>query len=123
MGYYAEVENSIVKRVISAPSAEWCSENLGGEWVQTSYNTRGGIHYDQNNNPDDGYALHKNYAGVGFNFDGVGFYAPQPFSSWTLNSETYFWEAPVPRPETIQGSGKDWIWNEETLSWQEVDLI
>lgn len=111
MAHYAQVENGIVKQVIVADGPDWCEKNLGGEWVQTSYNTFGGVHKDGK------IALHKNYAGIGYHFDGIGFYAPQPFPSWSLNDDTYLWEAPVPVPT----DGKPYTWNEETTSWVEIE--
>lgn len=112
MAHFAELKNGVVQRVVVADNKEWCEINLGGEWVQTSYNTHGGVH-SQGKSP-----LHKNYAGIGFHFDGVGFYAPQPHPSWTLNQETYFWEAPTPMPI----DGKDYIWSEEDLEWVEIPV-
>jgi hypothetical protein len=109
MAHYAKVENGIVTQVIVADSVVWCEETLGGEWVQTSYNTLGGVHAHGK------LPLHKNYAGIGYHFDGVGFYQAQPYSSWTLNKESYLWEAPTPRPET-----GFYNWDEETLSWVEI---
>jgi hypothetical protein len=113
MAHFAEVVDGIVERVIVADSKEWCEANLGGTWVQTSYNTHGGV-----NNRVGGEALHKNYAGIGHTWDGTGFAAPQPYASWTLNAETYLWEAPTPMPT----DGKHYFWNEEDLAWEEVIL-
>jgi hypothetical protein len=110
MGHFAKVENGIVTQVIVAEGVDWCEQNLGGEWVQTSFNTSGGVHAHQK------LPIHKNYAGVGHNFDGVGFYAPKPFDSWTLNQETYLWEAPTPYPT----DGKLYQWVEADLNWQEI---
>ena len=109
MGHYAKVEGGIVTQVIVADGPDWCEKNLGGEWVQTSYNTQGGVHAHGK------FPIHKNYAGIGYTFDGVGFHAPQPYLSWTLNQQSYLWEAPTPRPET-----GFYDWNEETLSWVEI---
>ena len=111
MAHFAEVIDGVVERVIVADTKEWCETNLGGTWVQTSYNTYGNQH------KLGGEALHKNYAGVGYTFDGVGFAAPQPFASWTLNSDTYLWEPPTPKPANGLYS-----WNEENLAWEEVNL-
>jgi hypothetical protein len=110
MGHYAKVEDGIVTQVIVADGPDWCEQNLGGEWVQTSYNTAGGVHSGGK------FPIHKNYAGVGYTFDGVGFAAPQPFMSWTLNQTTYLWEAPTPMPT----DGKPYDWDEDTLSWIEM---
>jgi hypothetical protein len=113
MAHFAKVEDGVVTQVIVADSVVWCEENLGGEWVQTSYNTFGGVHKNGK------IPLHKNYAGIGYNFDGVGFYAPQPFPSWALNKESYLWEAPTPMPT----DGKTYFWDEPTLSWKEVPAL
>jgi hypothetical protein len=110
MGHYAKVEDGVVTQVIVADGVDWCEKNLGGEWVQTSYNTSGGVHSGGK------FPIHKNYAGVGYTFDGVGFAAPQPYASWTMNTATYLWEAPTPKPE----DGKFYSWNEEELAWEEV---
>ena len=113
MSHYAKVEDGIVTNVIVADSKEWCETNLGGTWVQTSYNTHGGV-----NSREGGEAIHKNYAGLGYTFDGVGFAAPQPYPSWTKNEETYLWEAPTPMPV----DDKIYRWDEETTSWVELPL-
>lgn len=113
MAHFAEIDaDNTVLRVIVADTKEWCENNLGGTWVQTSYNTLGGEH------KLGGTPLHKNYAGIGFKWDGTGFFAPQPFPSWTLNSDTYLWESPVPYPT----DGKLYTWNEADQKWDEVTL-
>ena len=88
-------------------------------WKQTSYNTRGGKHYDQENNEDDGTPLRKNYAGVGFTYDSSrdAFIPPQTHTRWTLNESTCMWEAPVAYPD----DGKDYIWNEVITNWTEIE--
>jgi hypothetical protein len=113
MAHFAKVVDGIVEQVIVADTAEWCKANLGGDWVQTSYNTHGGV-----NSRAGGEALHKNYAGIGYTFDGVGFAAPQPYASWTLNKDTYVWEAPVAYPT----DGKPYTWNEADQEWVEVTV-
>jgi hypothetical protein len=110
MGHYAKVENGIVTQVIVAEGPDWCETNLGGEWVQTSYNTHGGVHANGK------FPIHKNYAGIGYTFDGTGFAAPQPYASWTLNSATYLWEAPTAKPD----DGKFYDWNEADQEWVEI---
>jgi len=113
MSHFAKVVDGIVEQVIVADTAEWCETSLGGTWIQTSYNTYGGV-----NNREGGEALHKNYAGIGYTFDGVGFAAPQPYASWTLNAETYLWTAPTPMPT----DGKLYSWNEADLEWVEIPV-
>ena len=110
MAHFAKVVDGVVEQVIVADTAQWCEANLGGTWVQTSYNTHGGVH------TLGGTPLHKNYAGIGYTFDGTGFAAPQPYPSWTKNTDSYLWEAPTPMPT----DDKMYQWDEPTLSWVEV---
>ena len=124
MAHFAEVdENNIVKREIVAEQ-DFINSGAVGEssnWVQTSYNTRGGIHYAPNSNePDDGIALRKNYAGVGFTYDSDrdAFYASQPYPSWTLNEDSCQWDSPVPYPD----DDKIYTWNEENQDWDLIEI-
>ena len=112
MAHFAEVIDGVVARVIVADTKEWCKSNLGGTWVQTSYNTYGGVH------SLGGTPLHKNFAGIGYTWDGTGFAVPQPFDSWTLDNDSYLWQAPSPRPT----DGKFYSWNEEDLEWVEIPV-
>lgn len=121
MAHFAKVQEGIVTQVIVAEPEFFNTfvDSSPGEWIQTSYNTRGGVHYASNSNdPDGGEALRKNYAGVGFTYDKDrdAFIPPQPFASWTLNEDTCLWDAPVPYPS----DGQIYTWNEDTTSW---DLI
>jgi hypothetical protein len=86
------------------------SARTGDRYVQTSYNTRGGVH------TLGGTPLRKNYAGIGYLYDAQAdvFYAPQPYPSWTLDAD-WQWQPPVPYP----GDGM-WTWDEDTLTWVEV---
>ena len=120
MSHFAHVQNGIVDNVIVAEQDFINSGAVGpaNEWVQTSYNTRGNVHYGQDGQPDGGVALRGNYAGVGYTYDAQNdvFYAPQPFPSWTLNHSTWLWEPPVPYPT----DGKLYTWDEATQNWVEV---
>jgi len=91
-----------------------------GAWLQTSYNTRGNVHYGADGQPDGGVALRGNYAGVGYSYDAQNdvFVPPQPYPSWVLSPLTILWEAPVAMP----ADGKPYAWNEATQSWDEVVL-
>ena len=89
-------------------------------WIQTSYNTRGGVHYKpESNEPssDQSKALRKNYAGIGYTYDRErdAFISPKPYESWLLNDDMCLWEAPVPYPN----DGKSYYWDEDTQSWIE----
>ena len=101
MAHYAKVKNGIVETVIVAESEffETFIDDSPGEWLQTSYNTRGGVHYDPATgepSEDQSKALRKNYATPSGNYsrEADAFYHPQPGADWTLNTTTYLWEAP-----------------------------
>ena len=119
MAHFAKVENGKVVQVIVAEQDFIDSGVVGHGWVQTSYNTKGNVHYGQDGQPDGGIALRGNYAGIGYTYDEANdvFYAPQPFPSWILNNQTWLWEAPVPYPN----DGKLYRWDEDTTSWIEVE--
>lgn len=116
MAHFAKIEHGIVTQVIVAEQ-DFINSGVVGDpafWIQTSYNTRGGVHYaPDTNTPDGGIALNMNYAGIGYTWNGIGFAAPQPYPSWTLNQSTYLWESPVPYPT----DGNTYAWDESTQSW------
>ena len=123
MAHYAKVENGIVTQVIVAEQdfIDLIS-NENDLWVQTSYNTRGGIHYKPNTNDpseDQSKALRKNFAGVGFTYDTTrdAFIPLKLYNSWVLNEETCLWEPPIKLPVS---SGKYYVWNEEKINWEEI---
>ena len=114
MAHYAKVENTLVTQVIVAEPEFFDTfvDSSPGEWIQTSYNTSGGVH------SDGGTPLRKNYAEVGFTYDSVrdAFIAPQPYASWILNEDTCIYEAPVPYPT----DDLMYTWDEDTTSWVET---
>ena len=124
MAHFAHITNGIVNNVIVADQ-EFINSGLVGdasEWVQTSYNTRGGVHYVPDSNTpseDQSKALRANYAGIGYTYDQVNdvFYAPQPYPSWTISAPAWQWQAPVPYPST----GGPYTWDEATQSWVAID--
>lgn len=121
MAHFAKVQNGIVTQVIVAEPEffETFVDTSPGEWIQTSYNTRGGAHYtDGQPSEDQTKALRKNYAGIGFTYDCErdAFIPPKPFASWLLNEETCLWEAPVAFPD----DGKVYQWDEATTAWVEI---
>ena len=83
---------------------EFCTQLLGGRWVQTSYSGK----------------FRKNFAGCGYLYDvdKDAFVPPKPFNSWTLNEEAGQWEAPIPYPT----DGKYYVWDETLLNWREVPM-
>ena len=121
MAHFAKVcDGKVVQVIVAEPEFfDTFVDSSPGEWIQTSYNTRGGVHYGQDGNPDGGVALRGNYAGIGFTYDRTNdvFYAPSPFPSWTLNTNTWSWDPPVPMPTE---EGKMYRWNEATQTWDVV---
>jgi hypothetical protein len=117
MAHFAKVENGTVTQVIVAEQDFIDSGAVGdpASWLQTSYNTRGGVHYGQNGEPDGSAGLRKNYAGIGYTYDTGrdAFIPPKPFDSWVLNESTCLWEAPVEMPH----DGQRYTWDEPTTSW------
>jgi hypothetical protein len=115
MAHFAQIENGTVTQVIvvsnnellvdgievESKGVEFCQSLFGGIWVQTSYNNN----------------IRKQYAGIGFTYDADAdeFVAPQPFPSWSLDSNND-WQAPAPMPT----DGKDYYWDEATTTWIEV---
>ena len=114
MAHFAKVQNGIVTQVIVAEPEFFQTfvDTSPGEWIQTSYNTYGGVH------KLGGTPLRKNYAGIGFTYDKTkdAFIPPKPYPSWTLNEETCLWNSPIPYPE----DGEMYTWNEQTQTW---DLV
>jgi hypothetical protein len=93
-------------------------------WKKTSYNTRGGKYYNQDGSEgDQTNALRGNYAGIGYTYDEDNdiFIAKRPFASWSLNTTTASWEAPVAMPSTETNGVKDqYSWDETTQSWNKI---
>jgi len=120
MAHFAELdENNVVKRVIVVGNADtsdangvekehigaaFCERLLGGVWKQTSYNGN----------------MRKRYAGIGFTYNAEldAFVAPKPYASWILNNTTADWDPPVAMPS----DGKQYRWDEPTVSWVEVEV-
>jgi hypothetical protein len=115
MAHFAQVdENNIVTRVLVIEQ-DVVNTGLFGEpssFVQTSYNTQGGVHLL------GGTPLRKNYAGIGYTYDSGrdAFIPPKPFNSWVLNESTCLWDSPVAMPT----DGKQYSWDENTTTWVEV---
>jgi len=122
MSHFAKVKSRKVLEVIVTEQdfINSLPKETGVKWVQTSYNTRGGVHYKPNSNELSGEdGLRKNFAGVGYTYDTGrdAFYAPKPFTSWTLNEETCLWEPPTPMPD----DDKLYQWDESAKEWIEIE--
>ena len=116
MAHFAKVVDGTVTQVIVAEPEffETFVDSSPGQWIQTSYNTHGGVH------ANGGTPLRKNYAGIGYTYDAVrdAFIPPKPYASWILNDTTCLWDAPVAYPT----DGKAYRWDEEAGNWVEVVL-
>ena len=121
MAHFAELdENNIVLQVVVVADLDTRDENNDENeavgihflrnifgpttnWKQTSYN----------------HNMRKQFAGVGFTYDETNdvFIRPQPYESWSLNSETFDWDPPTPYPD----DGEVYNRNEETESWDKEE--
>lgn len=114
MSHFAKVENGVVTQVIVIEQDVLNTGNWGdpASWIQTSYNTSGGVHLQ------GGTPLRKNFAGIGYTYDAGrdAFIPPKAYASWVLNETTCLWEAPTPMPVE---AGKSFVWDEPTTSWIE----
>ena len=110
MAHYAMLDdNNVVVQVIVGienDERDW-EDYYGGK--RTSYNTQGGVH------SGGGTPFRKNYAGIGYIYDSVrdAFYEPQPYPSWTLNTDSCVWEPPTEMPD----DDNMYRWDEDTTSW------
>ena len=117
MSHFAKVTDGKVTQVIVAEKEFFDTyvDSTPGEWIQTSYNTQGGIH------KLGGTPLRGNYAGIGYTYDRTNdvFYPAQPYASWVLDNTTWTWKAPVAMPT----DDKKYTWDEATTSWVESPAL
>ena len=123
MAHYAKVVNGIVEKVIVAEAEFFDTfvDDTPGKWIQTSYNTRGGIHYEPNSDTpssDQSKALRKNFAGTNWIYDEDKdmFSPPQPYPSWIIDDSSGFWKAPTDVPDDVN----KYEWNESLKSWIQI---
>ena len=109
MSHWAELDDdNVVVRILvgdnNDPNGDecyqWLIDNLGGRWIQTSYNNN----------------FRVRYAGIGYFYDETkdAFIPPKSFESWVFDDVSCDWVAPLPRPQ--EGL---WQWDEETVAWVE----
>ena len=120
MSHFALIDaNNTVVEVIVAEQDFIDSGAVGdpSRWIQTSYNTRGGVHYGPDGQPDGGVALRANYAVVGGTYDPVHdvFYGPKPvnYPSYVIGAPDWQWKPPIPKPQ----DGGDYRWDESAQRW------
>ena len=118
MAHFAQLDaNNVVTQVIVVSDLDtsdatgqekehigvaFCEKLFGGTWKKTSYNAN----------------IRKNYAGIGYTYDEQrdAFIPPKSYPSWVLDEATCNWKPPVDMP----ADGKNYSWNEQTQSWDEV---
>jgi hypothetical protein len=122
MAHFAQIENNLVTQVIVVDNndvldeqdnelesigIQFCTDLLGGVWVQTSYNS----------------TIRKNYAGIGDTYDSTrdAFISPQPYPSWILDETTCQWDSPIPYPIVSEGGTEQYKWDEENIQWVLLD--
>jgi hypothetical protein len=132
MAHYAMIdENNVVTQVFVGKNEDeggvnwenYYAQGTGQICKRTSYNTRGGVHYDAETNESSDTqekAFRKNYAGIGYSYDADrdAFIPPKPFESWNLNEDSCLWESPIPYPE----DGNSYSWDEENQAWKPFEL-
>jgi len=132
MSHFAKLDDNNVVTFVTVGRQEddgleaELTARTGDVYKQTSYNTRGGVHYDPETgepSEDQTKALRFNYAGIGFTFDpdkgtDGGFIPPQPYASWVLDEATCLWVAPVALPD--DADTVPYEWDESTRSWVEI---
>jgi hypothetical protein len=126
MSHFAKVCDGKVLKVIVAEKEFFDTfvDDSPGDWIQTSYNTRGNKHYDPATgelSADQSKALRGNYASIGYIYDRTNdvFYPPSFYPSWVLNKTTWTWDPPIPMPTDGKGP---YTWVEDLQSWVKVDL-
>ncbi len=162
MAHFAEInETNTVLRIIvvdnddildgdgnesEAIGQQFCTDLLGGTWVQTSYNNNSKGRYAEGGgtwDPDRGVFLRRKpfpswvlnedttewdpptpvVVGCMWDEDAASWVPPEsPFPSWTWDATDGRWEPPVPHPTTdpTTADGLLYDWDEATTSWVEV---
>jgi hypothetical protein len=127
MSHFAKLDNNNIVTFVTVGRQEddgkeqELYERTGDVYKQTSYNTRGGVHYNPETgepSADQSKAFRKNYAGIGYTYDEErdAFIPPKPYDSWVLNEDTCLWDAPIPYPE----DGEMYTWDEEQGDWTQI---
>ena len=109
MAHYAQVNSDNIVVQVLVMNNDWDHDNCitwleanvssDDDWIQTSYNNN----------------IRKQFAGIGYTYDSTKdiFIEPKPFGGWVIDESTWKWKAPVEMPD----DGNDYIWNEDTTSW------
>ena len=121
MAHFAKLDNSnkvirvdVLSNVVITDENDVEQEQLGIDFLTNFY---GGVGWYKQTSYNENFR--KNFAGIDYTYDGIrdAFIAPQTYPSWTLNEDTCRWEAPIAYPD----DGKDYIWDEATTNWVEIE--
>ena len=84
-------------------------------WKQCSYNTSENVHRL------GGTPFRKNYPLIGWKWDEErdAFIQPRIYASWIFNEDKGIYEPPTPMPSGLDDNNKNWVWNEDTKTWDE----
>lgn len=125
MAHFAKVVNGVVvKQIVAEPEFfNTFVDSTPGRWIQASYNTKGGVHYNPETgepSADQSKALRKNYPGNGFSYNAElnAFIPPKPYESWVLNETTCLWDPPVAYPT----DNNYYNWNESAQQWEQTEV-
>tara|TARA_R110000772_G_scaffold244596_1_gene357745 strand:- start:217 stop:660 length:444 start_codon:yes stop_codon:yes gene_type:complete len=139
MAHFAKIsENNIVLNVLTCDNGDMLNadgveeETVGQQylethnnwpahlWIQTSYNTFGGVHHS------GGTAFRGNYAGIGYTWDKDNniFWPEKPYASWVKHLESASWKSPIgDAPDLTAEQNADetnlyiYNWDEPGQSW------
>jgi hypothetical protein len=122
MSKFAKVENGVVTNVLVIEQDQVNTGNWGDPslWIETCSDTKFGVHYGPDGQPDGGVALRGNFAGLGQTYDYVNdvFYQTQPYPSWIISAPTWVWQPPIAYPT----DGKSYLWDEATQTWVYIEI-
>lgn len=118
MAHYAQIDNNNIVLQVIVADQDYIDSGQAGDptrWIQTSYNTHGGVH------SQGGVPLRKNYASIGYTYDPQrdAFIPPKDYPSWVLDNNTCLWYPPLPLPADA-GTGtppKSYYWDESVVNW------
>jgi hypothetical protein len=125
MAHFALVNDSnIVEKVIVAEQryVDILPIPEGYKWIQTSYNTRYGLHFGADGLPDGGTPLRKNFACIGmvYNPEIDAFHSPRPYKAWIFDPVSASWNPPMPQPEDALSGHAVYEWDDDNDTWIEV---
>jgi hypothetical protein len=130
MAHYALIDsNNIVVQVITGVDEDIIQTDLDG--TQVGGSTQAWEKFYESQPQFAGFTCKRtsynknirgNYAGIGDTYDAnFNIFIPKPvYSSWKFNYTTFQWEAPIAKPEDVEGYV--WKWSEINKEWIQIQL-